>query len=287
MLNAIADQIDIAHAHSLDIPGLIFSADLLMGASVPNVTTLHSAVDISNYSQFAACENSLVACSQNQAAACPDMNVTAVIHHGLDPAPFDFCRDSDAYVCFLGRMDRIKQPHLAIELALQKRLPIRLAGPISDGSPGRYFDRVIKPLLCRDGVEYFGVLGTKEKANLLGKASCNLHPTGFREPFGLTVIEAAFCGTPTLAIRRGALSEVVDQGVTGVLVEDYVEACYRLEECISLDRGANLPGLSSPIQSVKDGFRLCRRLPPGDPSRSRVVKLAKQATGLVNRGIQH
>jgi glycosyltransferase involved in cell wall biosynthesis len=81
-----------------------------------------------------------------------------------------------------------------------------------------------------------GELGFDQKVDLISKAKCNLHPTNFREPFGLTVIEAAYCGTPTLAISRGSMPELIEEGRTGVMVEDYIEGRYRIEECYSMDR---------------------------------------------------
>jgi glycosyltransferase involved in cell wall biosynthesis len=85
-------------------------------------------------------------------------------------------------------------------------------------------------------VEYLGEIGFDEKVELLSHAKINLHPTNFREPFGLTVLEAAYCGTPTLAIARGSMPELIEFGRTGIWVEDFVEGFHHLEECFAMDR---------------------------------------------------
>jgi glycosyltransferase involved in cell wall biosynthesis len=85
-------------------------------------------------------------------------------------------------------------------------------------------------------VEYLGEIAPNEAAKLLRHAKANLHPTGFREPFGLTVMEAAYSGTPTLAVARGAMPEIINDGHTGILVEDFVEGFHRLDELFKLDR---------------------------------------------------
>jgi glycosyltransferase involved in cell wall biosynthesis len=235
-LRARAAEFDIAHAHSLDIPGVLYSADLLEDLELANVTTLHSCIEVPDYTFFSDCRNNIVTCSENQRHACPTMRVVATVHHGLDPSPFPVIETPDDYLCYLGRIDRAKQPHLAIQLAIQRNMRIRLAGPVGDTSRDSYFVREVQPLLSHPLVEFLGEIAMENKTHLLAQARCNLHPTGFREPFGLTVIEAAFCGTPTLAIRRGALPEIITDGINGVLVEDFTEGCHRLEDCFELDR---------------------------------------------------
>jgi glycosyltransferase involved in cell wall biosynthesis len=229
-------EIQVVHAHSIDIPNTLYSTHLLEDLDIPNVTTLHSAIDIANYNYFSKCKNRIIACSQNQVKACPSMNFFDIVYHGLDCAGFPFVDQPDDYLCFLGRIAAVKQPHLAMQLAIQHGMPIKVAGEIALDESGKRYFAEIEPLLSHPLVEYLGEIGFDEKIQLLSHARCNLHPTGFREPFGLSVVEAGFCGTPTLAIRRGALSEVVREGETGVLVEDFVEGCYRLDECMDLDR---------------------------------------------------
>ena len=157
------------------------------------------------------------------------------MYNGEDPALFPVVTAADDYVCFLGRFDREKNPHLAIQLATNLGIPIKVAGKIDFQAEG-YFDEYIRPCLDHPLVEYLGELEFDEKVDVLAHARCNLHPTGFREPFGLTVLEAAYCGTPTLAIARGSMPELIDVGRLGVLVEDFVEGVHQIQECFDMNR---------------------------------------------------
>lgn len=228
-------RLDIVHGQGFDV-GYFKSSRFLEALDFPNITTCHSCIDVRDLDYFAACKNNLIAISENQKNACPNANFVATIHHGLDPSPFPIIVEPDDYLCFLGRIDRHKQPHIAMELAIQANMKVKVAGRIDETDPTRYFDHFCRQYLDHPLVEYVGELGMEDKVQLLGNARCNLHPTGFREPFGLTVIEAGFCGTPTLAIRRGALPEVIEDGRTGVIVEDFAEGFFRLSQCFDMDR---------------------------------------------------
>jgi glycosyltransferase involved in cell wall biosynthesis len=157
------------------------------------------------------------------------------VYNGEDPSQFPIVSEPEDYLCFLGRFDRDKSPHIAIQMALSLGMKIKLAGKIDVKSEG-YFEEEIQPYLKDRLVDYLGELGFDEKVELLAHAKCNLHPTNFREPFGLTVIEAAYCGTPTLAIARGAMPELIEDGRTGLLVEDFIEGYNHIEKCFEMDR---------------------------------------------------
>ena len=203
---------------------------------MPNLTTLHGAIDFNQLSYYRERKNLYyVSISRNQQEACPDLQYVGVVYNGEDPEPFPVVAEPDDYVCFLGRFDREKNPHLAIQLAISLGIPIKLGGKI-DFQGERYFEQQVKPYLDHPLVEYLGELDLEEKIDLLAHARCNLHPTGFREPFGLTVLEAAFCGTPTLAIARGSMPELIEVGRTGLLIEDFVEGDHQIEECFEMDR---------------------------------------------------
>ncbi len=232
----LSGDIDLVHAHALDITGVLYSTHLLSDLTIPNVTTLHSVIETRDYGYFVSCKNNIIACSASQWRACPSLNVVSVVHHGLESTLYPFVAEPEGYLCFVGRMDSVKQPDRAIELAIQCGMRIKVAGNIDNQDSMQYFTSRVKPLLNHPLVEYLGTIDFDEKLRVIGGASCNLHPTGFREPFGLSVIEAGFCGTPTLAIRRGALPEIIVDGQTGALVEDFVEGCYRLSDCLKLDR---------------------------------------------------
>ncbi|OVE78944.1 hypothetical protein BVY00_01600 [bacterium G20] len=177
-----------------------------------------------------------VSISKNQQAAFPSLNYIGVVYNGLDPKGFPVVTTPDDYLCFIGRFDLDKSPHLAIQLAINLGIKIKLAGKIDlDGA--KYFKEQIQPFLDHPLVEFLGEVGFSQKAKLLSNAKCNLHPLlGRREPFGLTVIEAAYCGTPTLAINRGSMPEIIREGKTGMLVEDFVEGYSEIEQCFKMDR---------------------------------------------------
>jgi glycosyltransferase involved in cell wall biosynthesis len=219
--------IDIIHSHGFD---------LKVFADFPNVTTLHNTIEMEALPFYEERKDlNYVSISKNQQESYPELNYVGVAYNGEDPNAFPVVEKPGNYVCFLGRFDRDKNPHIAIQLAINYGIKIKLAGKIDHKSNG-YFEEEVAPYLDHPLVTYLGELGFKDKVKLLSKAKCNLHPTGFREPFGLTVVEAAYCGTPTLAIARGAMSEVIEEDRTGMLVEDFVEGFHLVQRCFEMDR---------------------------------------------------
>lgn len=226
-LRELLPRVDLIHSHGFDLVNF---------QDFPNLTTLHAPIGFKLLRHYLKRTNLYYASiSQNQQDACPDLQYVGVVYNGEDPAPFPIVTEPEDYVCFLGRFDREKNPHLAIQLAVNLGIKIKIAGKIDYMAEG-YFDEEVRPYLDHPLVEYLGELGFQEKVELLGKAKCNLHPTGFREPFGLTVLEAAFCGTPTLAVARGSMPELIEEGRTGMLVEDFVEGYHQIGQCFAMDR---------------------------------------------------
>lgn len=226
-LRRLLPRVDLVHSHGFD---------LIDFHEFPNLTTLHGAILLHQLAYYLE-RRSLyyVSISRNQQEACPDLQYVGVVYNGEDPEPFPIVDEPDDYVCFLGRLDREKCPHLAIQLAINLGIPLKLAGKV-DFQGERYFEEEIRPFLDHPLVDFLGELDFGEKVELVAHARCNLHPTGFREPFGLTVLEAAFCGTPTLAIARGSMPELIEVGRTGMLVEDFVEGYHQIEQCFEMDR---------------------------------------------------
>ncbi|HET9850668.1 MAG TPA: glycosyltransferase [Candidatus Saccharimonadales bacterium] len=229
IIREILPRVDIIHSHGFDLSSF---------RDYPNLTTLHGPINLHQLKYYHSdIRKSLyyVAISKNQAAALPSLQYVGIVYNGEDPKEFPIIQNPDNYVCFVGRFDREKNPHLAIELALSLDMKIKLAGKV-DFQGRDYFDQEIKKYLDHPLVEYLGVLPPEDSAKLMAHARCNLHPTGFREPFGLTILEAAYAGTPTLAIARGAPPEIIEDGRTGVLVEDFVEGHHLLNDCFEMDR---------------------------------------------------
>lgn len=226
-LRELIPSIDIIHSHGYDMTRFNY---------FPNLTTLHNKMTFQDLDYFLKRKKlPYVSISLNQQAVCPELNYMGVVYNGEDPDEFPFISKPDNYLCFLGRFDRDKNPHMAIQLAINLKTKIKLAGKV-DHEGKSYFEEEVKPYLKHPLVEYLGEIDFSAKVELLAHAKCNLHPTNFREPFGLTVLEAAYCGTPTLAIARGSMPEHIEPERTGLLVEDLLEGRHLINECYKMDR---------------------------------------------------
>lgn len=226
-LKTLLPRIDVIHSHNYD---------LLPFKHFPNITTLHGMFEFGLLKYFNSHKSlNYVSISHNQRLSFPGLNYIRTVYNGENPQLFPLVSKPQNYLCFLGRFDWDKSPHLAIQLALATNMKIKLAGKI-DYKGETYFHDKIEPYLSNPLVEYLGELDFDNKIDLLSHAVCNLHPTNFREPFGLTVLEAAYCGTPTLATRRGAMPELISHGRTGMLVEDFVEGVQVINQCFTMDR---------------------------------------------------
>jgi glycosyltransferase involved in cell wall biosynthesis len=123
----------------------------------------------------------------------------------------------------------------AIEVAARCEIPLVIAGIVQDQ---QYFDELIAPRIDGDKVSYVGPIEAAERSERLGGALALLHPIGFDEPFGYSVVEAMACGTPVIAFNRGSMPELIDEGVSGFLVDDVDGAAAAVAACATLDRAA-------------------------------------------------
>ena len=228
---ADADRFDVIHFH-LD--------HLQLGAMrrlrTPSVATMHGRMDLPDlaalYAEFA--DVPLVSISDAQRIPVPDLNWQATIHHGL---PMDEIRPSFApgsYLAFLGRTSPEKGLPQAIEIARRAAQPLRIAAKV-DPVDEEYFETEIRPLL-KGEIEFVGEIPEDQKDSFLGGASALLFPIDWPEPFGLVMIEAAARGTPVLAFPRGSVGEVIEEGVSGMVVDDVDEAIAALPELLRLPR---------------------------------------------------
>jgi glycosyltransferase involved in cell wall biosynthesis len=202
----------VVHDHSL--AGPLGAA----GRSGPTVLTAHGRVDGELGAYYRHLGLGLVAISDFQRRAAPELLWVARVHNGIPVAGFPYRKDKEDFCLFLGRMTPDKGPDLAILAAHAAGLPIVVAAKCSEPGERRYFQRCIRPLLGPDDV-WVGEADGDVKRDLLGRARCLVFPVRWDEPFGLVMVEAMACGTPVVALRAGSVPEVVDHGVTGWICE--------------------------------------------------------------------
>jgi glycosyltransferase involved in cell wall biosynthesis len=227
-----ANEFDILHFH---IDYLHFP--LMRGLLTPSVTTMHGRVDLPDlpplFGEFD--DMPLVSISAHQRLALPARWI-ATVHHGLPRDLYQFsAAGAGGYLAFLGRICPEKRPDRAIEIASRAGVELKIAAKI-DRVDQAYFLQKIRPMLQRPGIEFIGEIGEDKKAAFLGQAKALLFPIDWPEPFGLVMIEAMACGTPIIAWPCGAVREIVDQGVTGFIVNSIEEAVAALTKVESLDR---------------------------------------------------
>src|SRR4249919_87555 len=230
-----AEKFDILHFH-IDQ----FHFPLFKSMAGRTVTTLHGRQDLPDikplYLGFP--EMPLISISNAQREPVPKANFVATVHHGI-PADL-YAPNFDprgGYVAFLGRISPEKRPDRAIRIARTLGIPLKIAAKV-DKVDEAYFQETIVPLLSDPGVEFIGEINERSKTEFLGQAQALLFPIDWPEPFGLVMIEAMACGTPVLAFRQGSVPEIIDQGVTGAVVDTMEEAVRMLPQVLALDRHA-------------------------------------------------
>ena len=176
----------------------------------------------------------VISVSFNQRKPCPDLNWVANCHNALDLDAYPVHHDRGEYLLFLGRMSPDKGCHRAVEVAKNAGLPLKIAGKMREPPEREYFEAHVAPHLG-DGIEYLGETSHGKKVALLQNARATLFPIEWEEPFGLVMIESMACGTPVLATRWGAVPEVIEEGRSGVIVDDYREMATALADADRLE----------------------------------------------------
>lgn len=226
------DEFDVLHFHMDYWPFSLFGRQ-----RTPFVTTMHGRLDLAELQPvFDTFPNApVVSISDAQRRPLPQANYVSTVHHGLpdnlltpQPGPKD-------YLAFLGRIAPEKGPDRAIRIARACGIPLKMAAKV-DRTDQVYFDSVVRPMLAGGGVELIGEINDAQKPEFLSGAMGLLMPIDWPEPFGLVMIEAMACGTPVIAFNRGSVPEIIEDGVSGFIVEDETGAISAVNRLSRLSR---------------------------------------------------
>jgi len=227
-----AGDFDFLHFHLDYYPFSLFSRQ-----ATPFITTLHGRLDLPEHQPVFEVFSSLpvVSISNSQRRPLPQANWVRTVHHGLpadllEPRPI-----KPSYFAFLGRVAPEKGLDRAIRIAEHCGVPLKVAAKI-DPVDQTYYEEQIRPMIQSARVEYIGEINDREKSAFLSGAVALLVPINWPEPFGLVMIEAMACGTPVIAFNRGSASEIIEDGLTGFVVEDETGAIGAVDRLSQLSR---------------------------------------------------
>ena len=227
-----AENFDIIHFHAgyLHFP-------LFRRQATPFLTTLHGRLDLSDlvplYKRYS--DVALVSISDHQRLPLPWVNWQGTVYHGLPNNLLTAGAGDGNYLAFVGRISSEKRVDRAIEIAKHAGMKLKIAAKI-DAADREYFHQYIESLLDDPLIECIGEVDDRGKQDLLGNAYALIFPIDWPEPFGLVMIEAMACGTPVIAFRCGSVPELIDDGVTGFIVDDIDQALAALDKVKDLDR---------------------------------------------------
>ena len=212
-----ASSFDIIHNH-FDFLPLSYSALI----NTPMITTIHGFSSPRILPVYERYDKRVAYVSISDADRALTLTYLKTIYHGIDLSQFTFNENPEGYLLFFGRIHPEKGTAESIEIAKRVGKRLIIAGIIQDRE---YFDSLIHPHIDGEHVKYIGSVGPQERNEVLRNAFALLHPISFEEPFGLSIVEAMACGTPTIAFSRGSMPELITNGENGILVENVTEAC--------------------------------------------------------------
>jgi glycosyltransferase involved in cell wall biosynthesis len=210
---------------------------LLNCLGVPHLTTIHNRLDTPDLPGVIARfpDAPLVSISDHHRRPLPSANWLGTVYHGMPADALQPSFQPGSYLAFLGRLTKEKGPEAAISIARRAGKPLRMAAKIPR-SEARYYKDKLQPLIDGEEIRLVGELNDAAKGDLLRGASALLFPIDWPEPFGLVMIEAMACGTPVIACGHGSVPEVIDDGVTGFVVQDEAAAVAAIQRIHELDR---------------------------------------------------
>lgn len=223
-----ANEFDIIH-NNFDFLPLTYSRLI----KTPMVTTIHgfsSPKIIPVYKKYNEI-NHYVSISNSDRS--PELEYIATIYNGINEKEFTFREKPRDYLLFFGRIHNEKGTYESIQIAKSSGMKLIISGLIQDE---KYFKEKVEPYIDNDSIVYVGNSGPEKRDKLLGGAYALLHPINFEEPFGLSVVESYFCGTPVIAFNRGSMPELIDDGQTGFLVSNINEAVESLKNIKNINR---------------------------------------------------
>jgi glycosyltransferase involved in cell wall biosynthesis len=228
----LAPEFDLLHCHLDYYPFSLYSRQ-----PTPFITTLHGRLDLPEHQPvFDTFPNiPVISISDAQRLPVPQAGWIRTVYHGMPDQLLTPLPGKPSYLAVLGRIAPEKRVDRAITIALRAGLPLKIAAKV-DKTDREYFETEIRPLLAQPGIEFIGEISDEQKSEFLSGALALLMPIDWPEPFGLVMIEAMACGTPVLAYRRGSVPEIVDHGLTGMVVDDDDSAVAALDALLRLPR---------------------------------------------------
>jgi glycosyltransferase involved in cell wall biosynthesis len=227
-----AAEFDVIHCHVdwLALP-------LLTRSGVPFLTTVHGRLDIAGLPDVVRHfpDAPFVSISHNQRLPLPGASWLGTVYHGLPSDSLHPRLEPGSYLAFLGRLTKEKGPEEAMRIARDAGVPLRIAAKVPKGERG-YFKEQLEPKIDGRDVQLTGEVNDRTKEQFLAEAAALLFPIDWPEPFGLVMIEAMACGTPVIAYRHGSVPEVIDDGVTGFVVDSEEEAVHAVRRLGEIDR---------------------------------------------------
>ncbi len=223
-----ADEFDLIH-NNYDFIPLTYSRMI----NTPMVTTIHGFSSPRIVPVYKKYNDSSFYVSISNADRSPELDYISTVYHGIDLDNFRFNASPGEYLLYFGRIHHDKGTYEAIRVARESGRKLIIAGVIQDKL---YYEKYVEPYLDDETIIYAGSAGPKERDNLLGGAYALLHPINFEEPFGLSVVEAMACGTPVIAFAKGAMPEIIEDGVNGFLVSHMGQMIDRIKDVGSISR---------------------------------------------------
>jgi len=226
------DEFDLLHFHLDYYPFSLFSRQ-----RIPFITTLHGRLDLPEHQPVFKTfgRTPIVSISNSQRRPVLQANWIRTIYHGVPEELLTPRPTKPVYLAALGRIAPEKSMDRAIRIARRCGIPLKIAAKV-DPVDQDYYEQIIKPLLDPPLIEYVGEISDQEKSEFLCGAIALLVTIDWSEPFGLVMIEAMACGTPVVAFNRGSVPEIVEDDVTGYIVEDELSAANAVNRITQLDR---------------------------------------------------